>query len=153
MSWGWGNHRIRKLISFPSKVLWSPTSLKSHQRGPRTVIMRATRMISSVPPHTHRQYLSIPFWWPFPASSSRILYISVWVPPWHLCLNSCSSGWTGWAWRYCPCLRQRVWTMGSLSSLPHKSFCDCWSFHMTHCASDTMNVTQSQLETPQINGV
>lgn len=118
MSWGWGSHRIRKLISFPSKVLWAPTSLKSHQRGPRTVVMRATRMISSVPPHTHRQWLCIPLWWPFPASSSCILYISVWVPPWHLSLNSCSSEWTGWAWRCCPCLWQRVWTMGSLSSLP-----------------------------------
>lgn len=116
MSWGWGSHRMKKLISFPSAVLGALTSPKSHQRGTRT--MRATGMIFSVLSHTCRQYLCIPFWSPFPASTSCILYTWVWVPPWHLCLNSCSLGWAGWAWRCCPFLWQEVWTMWSLSSLP-----------------------------------
>lgn len=46
---------MKKLISFPSAVLWALTSQKSHQRGTRT--MRATGMIFSVLSHTCRQYL------------------------------------------------------------------------------------------------
>lgn len=107
---------MKKLISFPSEVLWALTRPKSHQRGTKTT-MKATGMIFSVPSQTHRQYLYIPLWSPFPASTSCILFISVWVPPWQLCFNSCSSGWTGWAWR-CPCLWQKVWTIWSSSSFP-----------------------------------